>query len=234
MRRWQKSKIRARHPTTFLCFAGKWFYLSVMRQIFVTILLAIILIVGLWLGFKLALWTKGGSSIHEENTVTVVQQIQTLSDLVTVKYVVEKVVVLEDVKWYGESRVLLLAHGVVKAGIDLKNLQPNDVKISGKKITFRLPTPIITDAYLDERQTQVIDHTTGLLREFDKDLEQTARKTAVADLRLAARQNGILNDADERARLQLALFFHQAGYEQVEFISGLAPKPLDLPREMAP
>jgi hypothetical protein len=145
--------------------------------------------------------------------------------------------VLEDVKWYGESRVLLLAHGVVKAGIDLKNLQPADVKISGKKIIVHLPTPIITDAYLDERQTQVIDHTTGLLREFDKDLEQTARKTAVADLRMAAKQNGILNDADERARLELALFFHQAGYEQVEFVSQIPPKPveqLNLLREKSP
>jgi hypothetical protein len=208
-----------------------------MRQIFVTILLAIILVVGLWLGFKLARWTNSGSSLHEENTVTVVQQIQTLSDLVTVKYVVEKVVVLEDVKWYGQSRVLLLAHGVVKAGIDLKSLQANDVKVSGKKITVHLPAPIITDCYLDERQTQVIDHSTGLLREFDKDLEQTARKTAVADLRMAAKQNGILSDADERARLQLALFFHQAGYDQVEFVSQIPPKPLEqlnFPHENSP
>lgn len=205
-----------------------------MRQILVTIMLAIIFIVGLALGFKLTQWVKGGSSLHEMNTVTVVQQIQTLADLVTVKYVVEKVVVLEDVKWYGENRVLLLAHGVVKAGIDLKDLPPEAVKISGKKITLHLPPPQITDAYLDDKRTSVIDHTTGLLRSFDKDLEQTARKTAVADLRVAARQNGILNDADERARLQLAAFFHQAGYDQIEFVSQIPPKPLIIPHENAP
>src|ERR1700744_2645323 len=199
-----------------------------MRQIRVTILLAIIFIVGIGLGFKLTQWVKGGSSVHELNTVTVVQQIQTLADLVTVKYVVEKVVVLEDTKWYGENRVLLLAHGIVKAGIDLKDLPPEAVTVSGKKITLHLPPPQITDAYLDDKRTTVIDHTTGLLREFDKDLEQTARKTAVADLRVAARQNGILNDADERARLQLAVFFHQAGYDQIEFVSQIPPRPINV------
>ena len=142
---------------------------------------------------------------------------QTLSDLVTVKYVMEKVVILEDAKWYGESRVLLLAHGIVKAGIDLKRITADDVTISGKSISIKLPPPQITDAYLDDKQSQVIDHDTGLLRVFDKDLEQTARENAVDDIRRAARNAGILNDADQRARLELELFLREAGFEQVEF-----------------
>lgn len=35
------------------------------------------------------------------------------------------------------------------------------------------------DAYLDDASSQVIDQTTGLLRAFEKDLEQTARQNAV-------------------------------------------------------
>jgi hypothetical protein len=192
------------------------------------VLLAIIFTGGLWLGFT-GRWLKG-SSLHEENTATVVEQIQTLSDLVTVKYVVEKVEVLEDAKWYGENRVLLLAHGIVKAGIDLKRLKPGDVTVSGKKIIIRLPPPQVTDAYLDDQQTKVIDNTTGLLREFDKDLEQTARADAVDDIQRAARNNGILQDADERAKLELALFLHQAGFEQIEFVGG-NPSPLSMPED---
>jgi hypothetical protein len=129
----------------------------------------------------------------------------------------DKVVVLEDVKWYGESRVLLLAHGVVNAGVDLKRLQPSDVIISGKTILIRLPPPQITDAYLDDKASQVIDHSTGLLRSFDKDLEQTARQNAVDDIARAARRGGILDDADKRARAELAVFLKRAGFESVEF-----------------
>jgi hypothetical protein len=172
---------------------------------------------GIWLGFTVTRWLKLGSGLHLENTATVIRQVQTLSDLVTVKYVLEKVVILEDVRWYGENRVLLLAHGIVKAGIDLKRLTAEDVTISEKTISLRLPPPQITDAYLDEPHSQVIDHSTGLLRAFDKDLEQTARQNAVDDIRRAARNDGILDEADKRARLELELFLRQAGFERVEF-----------------
>ena len=188
-----------------------------LRQVFWMVVALAIFVGGLWLGFTVTRWMKLGPGLHQENTTTVIRQVQTLSDLVTVKYVLEKVVILEDVKWYGENRVLLLAHGIVKAGIDLKRVTANDVTIAGKKISLRLPPPQITDAYLDDSRSQVIDHVTGLLRAFDKDLEQTARQNAVDDIRRAARKDGILDEADKRARQELELFLRQAGFEQIEF-----------------
>src|SRR5580765_8429684 len=86
------------------------------------------------------------------NTATVIQQVQTVSELVTVKYVLERVVILEDIKWIaglGESRVLLLAHGVVKGGIDLSKIKEGDVRITGKKVVIKLPPAQIMEAYLD-------------------------------------------------------------------------------------
>ena len=186
-------------------------------QLFWTLAVLVIFAGGAWLGFTITRWMKLGSGLHQANTATVIREVQTLSDLVTVKYELEKVVILEDVKWYGENRVLLLAHGIVKAGIDLKRITPGDVAIAGKKISLRLPSPQITDAYLDDPKSQVIDHTTGLLRAFDKDLEQVARQNAVDDIRRAARADGILDEADKRARLELEVFLRQAGFEQVEF-----------------
>ncbi len=188
-----------------------------LKQIFWVTATVAVLFLGMYLGLTISHWFKTGSGLRFENTATVVQQVQTLSDLVTVKYVLEKVVILEDAKWYGENRVLLLAHGIVKAGIDLQRLTPGDVTISGKNITLHLPPPEVTDAYLDDQQTKVIDNQTGLLRVFDKDLEQTARANAVDDLRRAARTDGILDEADKRGRLELELFLRQAGFERVEF-----------------
>jgi hypothetical protein len=188
-----------------------------LKQVFWTAVTLAVLFFGVYLGFTVSHWFQTGSGLRFENTATVVQQVQTLSDLVTVKYVMEKVVILQDVKWYGESHVLLLAHGIVKAGIDLKRIKPGDVTISGKSISIKLPLPQITDAYLDDKQSQVIDHVTGLLRVYDKDLEQSARENAVDDVQRAARNAGILKDADERARLELKVFLLEAGFEQVEF-----------------
>jgi len=183
------------------------------------------LLIGIYLGVTVSRWR--GSGLRVENTTAVVQQVQTLSDLVTVKYVMQKVEIVDSPPdstlgkfMQGDNRVLLLAQGVVKAGIDLKKLKPEDAAVSGKKISIRLPPAQITDAYLDDSQTKVIERTTGFLRSLDKDLEQETRQNAVADIRRAARANGILNDANERAKLELAMFLHTAGYEQVEFTSG--------------
>lgn len=164
------------------------------------------------------LWN--GNTRRILSTTTVIQQVRTLSQLVTVSFVMEKVVVLEDVKWVewlGTSRVLLVAHGEVKAGMDLSRLGPEDVRIKEKSISLTLPPVQITDAFLDEKQTQVIERTTGLLRTFDKDLESSARQQALDDIKRAARRAGILQQAEERARLQLANLFHQLGFERVEF-----------------
>ncbi len=188
------------------------------RLLLVLALLVLALGLGLWLG-AIALRAVGwGGGPKFFNTATVLQQVQTLSQLVTVKYVMEKVVVLEDVQWYGESRVLLIAHGIIKAGVDFQQLKPEDVRVSGKKISIRLPSAQITDAYLDEKQTRVVERTTGVLRMFDKDMEQTARQNAVDDIRRSARLAGILKDADERAQVQLKNLFLQMGFEEVEIL----------------
>jgi Protein of unknown function (DUF4230) len=196
-----------------------------VKQIFWVLAVALVFIAGAWFGIKLTRLLTPVTGVRVENTATVVQQVQTLSDLVTVKYVLEKVEVVNSPPTstlgqfvQGENRVLLLAHGIVKAGIDLKRIQKEDIAIVGKKIIIHLPPPQITDAYLDEGQTQVIDWQKGFLRDFDKDLETTARQNAVDDIRRAARMAGILKDADDRARLELAVFLNQAGFGQVEFV----------------
>jgi hypothetical protein len=88
--------------------------------------------------------------------------------------------------------------------------------VDGQRIRLRLPKARIVDAYLDESRTQVIERSTGLLRMFDKELETVARQNAVTDVRSAARQAGILDDAQERASLQLEILLRRLGFEEVE------------------
>lgn len=189
-----------------------------VRPILAGAALLMILALGVWLGLFVRRFLPGGSGPVVYSNATVLRQVQTLSQLVTVKYVMEKVVIFEDVKWYpgGDSRVLLVAHGIVKAGVDLDKVKLEDVQLEGRRITIKLPQAQITDCYLDDQQTQIVERTTGLLRSFDKDLEQTARKIAVDDIRRAARTAGILKDADERAQAQLEKMFQQMGLA-VEF-----------------
>jgi hypothetical protein len=180
--------------------------------------LAAIFALGLLFGLVSYRWYTA-RAMGAFNSAAVLQKVQTLSQLVTVKYSLEKVIVFDDAKWYGESRVVLVAHGVVKAGIDLSQIAPGDIRVSGKSIRLAVPRPRVTDVYLDDRQTQIVDHTTGLLRVFDKDLEQNARREAVEDLRLAALQNDILKDAAERAQSQLKILLLQLGFTDIDLRS---------------
>jgi len=193
-----------------------------LKKIFWTLMTLAVLCLGVYVGLTVAHWRGGG--LRVENTATIIQQVQTLSDLVTVKYVMQKVEFVDSPPdstlgkfVQGDNKVMLLAQGIVKAGIDLKKIAPGDVTVSGKSLTITLPKPEITDAYLDDTQTKVIERTTGFLRSLDKDLEQMTRQAAVDDIRRAAQQSGILNDANERARTELRTFFQQAGFEPVEF-----------------
>jgi hypothetical protein len=194
------------------------------RLAIIFLALAVIFTIGLVIGVLLPrLVGFGMARGHVYSTSAILQQVQTLSELVTVKYVMEKVEIQEDPPqntirrfFPDDTRVILVAHGIVKAGVDLSKMKPEDLRLSGKQVTMALPRAQITDAYLDERETKIIEHNTSFLRDFNKDLEQTARLNAVEDIRRAARTSGILKDADDRARAQLKYFFSQLGFE-VEF-----------------
>ncbi len=150
------------------------------------------------------------------DTAAVVTQVQALSQLVTVQYVFEKVVVLDDVKWYGQNRLLMIAHGVVKAGVDLRKVTKSDVSSDGDRLRLRLPRPQLVDTYLDESRTEVLERSTGILRQFDQQMEQDARRQALESIRKAARAAGILRDAEERTRLQLNALGVAAGFRAVD------------------
>jgi hypothetical protein len=180
---------------------------------------------GLVLGSRFASVFGLGHPPQPINSAAILEQVKGLSQLVTVKYVLQKVVGREEPAdsplgqmFSGMNRVIIIAHGVIKAGVDFERLTPGDLTVSGTRVAIRLPPAQILDAYLDDQQTQVVERTTGLFRPFDKQLEQTVRAAAVDDLRRAARAQGILKDADERAREQLKKLFQQLGFTDVEFL----------------
>src|SRR6185437_13811318 len=152
---------------------------------------AALFFVGVYFGSRLPHFFGGGAR-RAYNTPMLLQQVQTLSDLVTVKYVLEKVEVWDDPPpavlslFSGDNRILLLAQGTVKAGIDLSQIKPGDVKVRDKTISIRLPHARITDCYLNDNETKVVERTTGFLRSYDKDLEQKMRKMVLDDMRADA------------------------------------------------
>ena len=141
----------------------------------------------------------------------IVTQIQQLDQLVTVKYSIQRVVGLREAKVpLGEESILLMVEGEALAGVDLKAITPRDVRYLGRRsVLVVLPHAKIFNAFLNEKQTKVWDRQITWWTPwvpYDPDLEHKARLQAIDDVRNAALQMGILNQAEKNAETSIRDF----------------------------
>ena len=157
---------------------------------------------------------------------TVVLQVQKLSQLVTVRYRVQRVVAMSEQKDpVGEESILLMVEGEVQGGVDLHRVTAADVVTEGDgAVTITLPAPTIFNASLDEKKTKVWDrHVTWWTPWVvsDPDLEHKARLKAVDDIRQAAIEMGILDQARTNAQSALRDLFGALGWKATVKVRGL-------------
>ena len=152
----------------------------------------------------------------------VVKEIQQLSELVTVKYSIQKVVGLKEEKVpFGSEQVLLMVQADVLGGVDLAALNTNDVQVApNHTVTARLPAAKVLHVYVDEKQTRVWDRSKTWWTPwvpFNPELEQKARLAALEAVQAAALEMGILSNAQQNAEKTIYEFLHATGVESVRF-----------------
>ena len=157
--------------------------------------------------------------------VTYINEVRALARLETIQYSIEKVITAEigqgtfDVL-FGD-RVLFVAHGVVIAGIDMEKIGPEDLRMENGVLYVTLPPAEIFIATLDNQKSYVYDRETGFLTRGVQDLETLARQTAEDEIRRAALEDGILQQAQTNAENYLFRFFQALGYDNIIFVNGL-------------
>jgi hypothetical protein len=155
--------------------------------------------------------------------VTIVHEVQELARLETMQYTVEKVIIAETGQGpfgflFGD-RLLLVAHGVVIAGVDLGKLDPEDLWIDDDgQVVLRLPESEIFITSLDNEKSYVYDRDTGLLTHGDVNLEATARMAAEEEIERAALEDGILAQAQLNAENYLYRMLRSLGFPDVIFV----------------
>lgn len=169
---------------------------------FISTFALIFLIIGLIVYARI--YAPGATWLRPIDAPAVVIQIRELKELVTVRYVVQKVVgMTEPHQPLGEESILLMVQGHAQAGVDLAEITQYDVQVSGKKIKIRLPHAQILDVSIDEQNTKVWDRRITWWTPWvspDVNLEHKARLTAVDDIRKTVLDMGILRDAESSAR----------------------------------
>jgi uncharacterized protein DUF4230 len=116
------------------------------------------------------------------------------------------------------ERVLLVATGDVEAGVNLAELGEDDVRMDRETVTIRLPEPEILSVSLDEEETRVYDRDFGPLNfRPDDGLVEEARDVALEKIEKAARDEDILNQAEQNAENSIRAFVTTLGFEEVRF-----------------
>ena len=154
--------------------------------------------------------------------VTIINQVQALARLETIRYTIEKVITAETnqgvlAPLFGD-RLLFVAHGYVIAGIDMSKIKPEDLWLSGTVLNVRLPAAEVLVATVDNEKSYVYDRQTGLLAKGDPTLETQARQVAEQEITKGALDDGILDQASANAQTYLRWFFETLGYKQINFV----------------
>ena len=198
-----------------------------------TLVLALVIVVlGIVLGVGLArfgsLLPIVGSLLAEKppRTTTgpvVVEGIQELDQLATVRWT-ESVPVTRETggdildRLFSGEKVIVIATGKVEAGVDLGDITKDDVSVGGDSVTIDLPQPEILSASLDEEKTRVYDRDFSPLNvRPDDQLVEEARLQAVEKIKVAARENEILDTAENNAEDSVRAFVTTLGFEEVRF-----------------
>ena len=166
------------------------------------------------------------------NPSTILRNMEDEARLITVSSEFEKVVTAErnqDVLWgaLGETMVFV-ANGTVVAGIDLRDMTPEDIQVWGPdKVVVHVPEAQIFDdlPVLDNDKSHVVDRDTGLLTRADPDLETEVRQIAEQQLLEEAQGSELLTIANENAKKEIMRLLVGIGFpeEGIEFVDETPP-----------
>jgi hypothetical protein len=235
-----------------------WQLLGLARQLF-TAVTGGALLMGLITGY--AFWRSGPRYLEglklmlappppEEQVdvrTIVVQQVREASELSTAVFTMEAVVPAESDRTLagyviGKTNLLYIAYGEVRAGLDLSALQPADVQVlptAAPTLQITLPPPQILDSKIDVNRSSVYDYNRGFLSlgpDRAPQLQVMAQQVALDKIEQAACEQGILQTANDRARLVVSQLLNHAGYSQVVVKTQMPeqcrpPQPTPLPAD---
>ena len=156
----------------------------------------------------------------------IVDQVQDASELTTAIFSMEAVVPTESNRTVGnyvigQTNLLYIAHGEVRAGIDLSAISEENIEVISPsedgptELIVTLPAPKILDSKLDVTRSKVFDYDRGFLSlgpDRAPELQALAQQEALERIRQGACNEGILTMASERAEVTMRQLIEPMGY----------------------
>ena len=163
---------------------------------------------------------------HIDVPTLIVNQVRGASELTTAVFVMEAVVPTSAERKFGDivfatTKLLYIARGEVRAGVDLSNLTRDNVRVSDRTHTVQiyLPPPQILDSKIDVNRSNVYDYNRGFLSlgpDVAPQLQTLAQRQTLEKIVATACSEGLLEEANERAQLVVTQLLTTVGYEKVQ------------------
>ena len=156
-----------------------------------------------------------------ENSTIIVQQIQDIQELATTKQTLETIVPVSADRKLGDipvatTRLLYVARGEIKAGVDLNELTDSDIKVNNNSIEISLPPAKILDSKIDVNRSRVYDYDRGFLNlgpDVAPQLQTLAQRKTLVKIVNTACNEGILEEANDRAKQTVSQLLVNTGYQ---------------------
>lgn len=157
----------------------------------------------------------------------VVQQVRGVSELTTAVFTMQAVVPTSQDATFngfviGTTKLLYIAYGEVRAGVDLQSLTPANVQVTDSNMRIQLPPPQLLDRKIDVNRSKVYDYnrgTFGLGPDVAPELQALAQQEALKKIVEAACTDGVLEKANDRAKLVVTQLLTTAGYQSVTVVT---------------
>ena len=177
--------------------------------------------------FALILLTAScGSDSREDLINERAATITEMAELGTVEYTVSKIIKANDNKAFytiGDRKILMSCKAVIKAGIDLKDFNDDNIRYSkeSNSITVMLPAPRVLSVNVPAEDVKLEYVKVGFFRSnFNADERNKLLAQGEADIKEDIPNMGILEDARNNARMFVESLFSGLGVEHVyvEFV----------------
>lgn len=193
-------------------------------------LIALLIVFSIWrtgdraLNFISGLLKPQPVQLKIANSTLVVARLRDLQELTTTVQTMEKIVPTSADRKLGDisvatTKLLYIAKGEVRAGVDLNELSDRDIKINHQTIEVNLPAPKILDSKIDVSNSGVYDYDRGFLNlgpDVAPQLQTLAQRNTLSEIVDTACQGNILDSANLRAKESISNLLTNLGYLEVK------------------
>lgn len=167
---------------------------------------------------------QAAETIEVKPSPNVLLSVRELARLEAIDFHMERIIDLTDKQQVlfglveAQDSLLLVAVGDVSAGVDLAQLQPEDIRadMSARSVQIRLPQPRVFSTRIDNQRTYVHHRRTDALARRRESLEARARQEAESTLRQAAVEAGILDRAKLSTTRTIDSVLRSLGFEDIQ------------------